>query len=87
VVELSSWKETIFDSKTLQKATVMGHEKLIKNAIVVSQSKDEIQIMDPDTYKVVYVRKPQPMFFDSDKVKIVKLDDHIFLFPEKTKLF
>ncbi len=81
--ELSNWTEKVFDGKDLHKASIYGGKELIKEMIFVSQSKDEIQLMDPKMYKTFEIKKPKKVTFKSNIVKIVKIEDKIFLFPEK----
>jgi len=83
VFELPNWGKRTFDSKELQKASILGGKELIKEMIFVSQSQDEVQIMNPETYEINFVRKPKSVSFDSEKIKIVKIDNQVFLFPEK----
>jgi len=83
VFELSNWGKRVFDSKELQKANILGGKELIKEMIFVSQSKDEVQFMDPETYEIKFVRKPRPISLDSEKITIVKIKDQVFLLPEK----
>lgn len=77
----SNWEETTVDVKTIQKASTIGGEELIKEMILVSQTEDELQIMEPEKYEITVVRKPKPIFFDSKMVKAVKIEDKFFLIP------
>jgi len=81
ITDLSNWEETAVDIKTIQKANVIGGEELIKEMILVSQTKDELQLMDPNNYKIIFVKKPEPISFNSKMIKIVKLEDKLFLIP------
>lgn len=83
VFELSNWSRRVFSSKELKKATILGGKKLIKEMIFVSQSQDEVQLMDPETYKTLDVKKPKNISFNSKIINVIKLEDQIFLFPEK----
>ena len=83
LVNLSTWEKQTLDGKELHKATVVGSKDLIKEMIFVSQSQNELQVMDPKTYKMFEVRKPQAVSFKKKAVKIVKIENNIFLFPEK----
>ena len=65
VLELSSWIEKNFEVNNLEKVNIIGGEELIKDMILVSQTVDEVQIMDPKTYKTLDIRKPEPISFDS----------------------
>lgn len=81
MMNLSNWEETTVDIKTIQKANTIGGEELIKEIILVSQTEDELQIMDQKKYEIQTVRKPKPINFDSKTIKIVKLEDKLFLVP------
>jgi nonsense-mediated mRNA decay protein 3 len=82
LIDLSTWEELKLESKNLEKADVVGGKELIKEMIFVSQSREEIQLMDPEKYEIKYIRKPKSIEFKSDKIKTVCIDDKIFLFPE-----
>ena len=79
MIDISNWEETTVNVKTIQKAITIGGKELIKEMILVSQTKDEVQIMDPKKYEIKVVRKPKPITFDSKMIKIVKLEDKFFL--------
>ena len=83
VFELSNWVERVFDVNELEKASIIGGEELIKEMILVSQAKEEVQIMDPKTYKTFDVRKPKNNPFESKMIRIVKLNDELYLLPEE----
>jgi nonsense-mediated mRNA decay protein 3 len=80
-LELSSWTEKVIDGKDIQPSRIYGGIELIKEMIVVSQSKTEIQLMDPKTYTTVEIRKPKIVSVDTAMVKTVKLDGYLFLVP------
>ena len=82
LIDLSTWEEVKVENKNLEKAEVIGGKELVKEMIFVSQSKDEIQLMDPEKYEIMYVRKPKPVEFKIDKIKTICIEDKIFLFPE-----
>lgn len=83
LTSLNDWKEDISKVKNLEEAEVIGGEDLIKEMIVVNQKKNEIQVMDPDTYEINVIQKPKNIDFKSEKVKTVKTNDKIYLFPPK----
>ncbi|MBE3121183.1 MAG: hypothetical protein IMZ53_13815 [Thermoplasmata archaeon] len=82
-LELSAWTEKVIDGKDIQPSRIYGGKELIREMIVVSQSKNEIQLMDPKTYATVEIRKPKTASVDTAMVKTVKLDGYLFLVPEK----
>ena len=81
MMDLSSWEETVVDAKTIQNASIIGGEDFIKEMILVSQTKDEVQIMDQKKYEINIVKKPKQILFDSKIIKVVKIEDKIFLIP------
>jgi len=83
VFELINWEERVLDSKDLQKVRIIGGEEIIKEMILVSQSNDEVQIMDPKTYKTYELKKPKKLTFDKKTVNIVMHEDKILLIPIK----
>jgi nonsense-mediated mRNA decay protein 3 len=85
VLDLSNWIDRVFNIKELDNAIIKGGEELVKEMILVSQTRNEIQIMDPSTYKTFSIIKPKEIIFDSTTVKIVKLNDEIFLLPDNIK--
>ena len=84
VFELSNWTGKVFDKKEMQKASMLGGKELVKEMILVSQSKDEVQVMDPENYKTLDVKKPKGISFDSKMINIVRLGEQTFLLLEKT---
>ena len=83
-LELPTWTEKVIDGKDIQPSRIYGGKELIREMIVVSQSKTEIQLMDPKTYTTVEIRKPKTLSVETPMVKTVKLDGSLFLVPEKT---
>lgn len=80
-VELSTWTEKVIDGKDVHPSRIYGGGELIREMIVVSQSKKEIQLMDPKTYSTVEIQKPKGEPVESPMVKTVKLDGYLFLVP------
>ncbi len=58
-IELSTWVEKVIDGKYIQPSKIFGGKERIKEMILVSQSKKEIQLMDPKTYSTVEIPKPK----------------------------
>ena len=82
VLELYGWTEKFFDVKEIENTNILGRDELIKEMILVSQTKEEIQVMDPTTYKTFEMRKPKNISFDSKKVIVAKIEEEIFLLPK-----
>ena len=82
-IKLTTWAEQVFDGKDLQKAKIYSGSDVIKDMIVVSQSKQEVQLMNPKTYAIVDVKKPTKVTFQKKMVMAAVIEDHILLLPEK----
>ena len=80
-LELSTWCEKVIEGKDIQPSRIYGGKELIKEMIVVSQSKTEIQLMNPKTYTTMEIRKPKAFSVDTAMVKTVALDGYLFLVP------
>lgn len=86
VFELLNWTRRVFKEKDLININIFGGKELIKEMILVSQSKEEVQAMDPKTFKTFDIKKPKNIRFDSKVINIVNLEDRPFLFMKKTQL-
>jgi len=86
VFELINWTKRVFKLKELQNISIFGGKELIKEMILISQTKEEIQVMDPKTYKTFDVKKPKNINFDTKVVNIVNLEDRPFIILKKTQL-
>jgi nonsense-mediated mRNA decay protein 3 len=82
MIKLDNWEETVVDLKTIQKADIIGGEELIQEMILISQTEDEIQIMDSESYKIHILKKPKQIKFVNEKLKILKTDKQLFLLPK-----
>lgn len=80
-VELSSWKEKIIEGRDIQPSMILGGKELIKEMIIVSQSKHEIQIMDQKTYTTIEIRKPLGFSTRSQTIRVVKFNNQVLLLP------
>ncbi|KYK29802.1 hypothetical protein AYK20_00265 [Thermoplasmatales archaeon SG8-52-1] len=81
LIDLSKWTEITMDEKSIQKASKLGGEELIKEMILISQKEDEVQVMDQNNYEIKVIRKPKQINIDSKNVKVVSLEDKLFLIP------
>lgn len=81
MINLEDWSETTVEAKRKQDILLVGGEKQINEMIIVSQTDDEIQLMDQRNYKIKTVKKPKKMFFELEKIKTFEIADQIFLIP------
>ncbi len=80
LIDLIKWEEKIFEAKDLSNYIIKKHEDYVKNMLLISQTDDEIQIMDKDNYSIYTLKKPKKIFFN-EEVKTIKIQDKIFLNP------
>ena len=81
VKNLVDWNDHNFDSRELENVMIRGEKKDFKKAIIVSQSKKDIQIMHPETYKTITFNKPNNFKSDSKQIEIIQINENIFLIP------
>jgi nonsense-mediated mRNA decay protein 3 len=82
LINLSTWGESSTDIKNLEKARIHGGQDLLKEMIVVSQTKNELQLMDEKTYKIHIVEKPKEIEYKTKKIHVIKIDDLLFVHPK-----
>jgi len=80
-VDLSTWEELVFEVKDMHGMKILGGPDLVKEMMVVSQSKTDVQLMDTKTYHTVEIRKPIKGDITTSTVKTVRLTDQLFLLP------
>ena len=80
-LELPTWQEKVMEGKNIQPSRIYGGAELVREMILISQTTQEIQLMDPKTYMTVEIHKPEPISIEPPLVKTVKLDDYLFLLP------
>lgn len=78
-VDLENHVMASFKPDELENAKILPN--ITEDAVVVSESENEIQIMDPETYKTVTLMKPKN-FKAKETVKIMRYEDDVFLVPE-----
>ncbi len=79
MINLSNWQETAFDIKQIKNAVRIGGKELVKKAIILSQTNDEIQVMDEKTYDIKTIKKPKQVIFKEKVVNIIKIQNNIFV--------
>lgn len=82
IIDLFTGVESIHDASYLEGAMIIGNKDLLKEMIVVSQTTDELQVMDKDSYAVRTVKNPNNLSIEDETVEVVYIDeDHVFLNP------
>ena len=77
-VDLETHVITSFKRDEMEKAKPVSN--VMENAVVVSESESEVQILDPENYKTITLKKPKD-FKAKETVKIIKYENNIFLVP------
>jgi nonsense-mediated mRNA decay protein 3 len=80
---LTSGKDFWFSVPDLEKAKAIGGVELIKDMVVVSRGKNEIQVLDPDNLKTIDVLLPDGIDVKGESVKVVKYEDSYFVVESK----
>jgi nonsense-mediated mRNA decay protein 3 len=60
---------------------LIGKREDILEAVVLSQSAKEVQVMHPRSYATVELRKPQGFKVEGDTVRVVLFEDEMYLLP------
>ena len=79
LLNLKNWEEKLAELRELDKIKVINDYLFEKEMIIVSQKEDEIQLMDPKSYKISIIIKPKKMDFYEEKIKILIIDEQFFL--------
>jgi nonsense-mediated mRNA decay protein 3 len=82
IVNLSTLEENSINPKKLEKAKILDGQNLLIDMIVVSQTNDELQLMDEKTYDIHIVKKPKEIEYKTQKIQVIKIDNKLFLFPK-----
>ncbi len=78
---LSTWEDRMIQTKDIKKSDLVRNYTCIKDAILVSESTSELQIMDPTTYKTVDIPKPKKLKELQKNVSLIKIDESYYLLP------
>jgi len=81
LVNLRTHEPSSASNADLYEARVIGRREDILDAIVLTDSKREIQIMNPRTYATLEVRKPSGYAVKGETVKVFVYEDELYLVP------
>jgi nonsense-mediated mRNA decay protein 3 len=77
-VNLAKGISVVLDRQKVKHARKIAEMKDAKVAIVVSSDEATVQILDPDTYRTLTLKRP-PFMGDEPEVKIIKTDSEILI--------
>lgn len=76
---LYSGKNQSISYKDLDSVEIIQPE--IKHALIISETQKELQIMDPDTYKMYDIIKPHDYAYKDTKIPFLKWKDQLYILP------
>ncbi len=77
-IDLETWGDFPFGRE--KRLKVLGGKEMVQRAVVVSESSGEVQLMDPQDYRTVDVRKPEG-FTASEDVPVIRYEERLYLVP------
>ncbi len=81
LVDLKTHEPLNVSNVELREARVIGKREDILDAVVLSESKRELQIMHPKSYATVEVRKPQHFEVKGETVRVFVHEEELYLVP------
>lgn len=76
---LESGSDFWFSTNDLERAKGIGGPEIIKEMVVVSRGRNEMQVLDPDTLKTVDVLVPMGIDTSGESVRVVKWETGYYL--------
>jgi nonsense-mediated mRNA decay protein 3 len=76
---LDTWEEEGIPTRELTSVKVLGGDELVKEAVVLAESEAEVQLLDPETNKVLDVVKPEAWRLEGETARLLKVDEDVFL--------
>jgi len=80
--ELRSHRQCTFDNSDLEGVRVQGSEGDAMEAVVVSETEEELQLMHPVTFLTLELRKPKDFPYQMGVVRVFSHEDELYLLPE-----
>ncbi len=81
IIDLKTHEPVNVSNAELYEAKVIGKREDILDAIVLTDSKREVQVMNPKTYATVEVRKPPGYSVTGETVRVLVYEEEVFLLP------
>ena len=83
LMQLKGGQEVPVNSGDLKGADILGGEEMIEKAVVVSETENEVKVLDPDTYKTKTLVKHEEYEKMGDEVEVIKARNRLYLLPEQ----
>ncbi len=81
LLRLSDWSKETVDTKKLENIKIINEIVTEKEMIFVSQTQNELQLMDENSYSTFQIKKPEKKEYKKEKLNVIKIDDRYFLRP------
>lgn len=82
--EIKTGKIVKMDHRELEDAEVLGGSELIKESVIVSESQEEMKLLDPESYDTVTVLKPEGFVSESEDVSVIVVKGRLYLLEEES---
>lgn len=80
--ELRTHERITISNADLENVRVKGSEKDLMDAVVVSETEEELQLLHPVSYVVIEVKKPDGFKVNGETVKVFSHEGDLYLVPE-----
>jgi len=86
IEEVSSGRRSSFQMKDLERLPLLKRADSLHEAVVVSISENEIQVMDPESYQTKDLRRPHGIQDDAKEIKVVRFEGelHPYVIKERS---
>jgi nonsense-mediated mRNA decay protein 3 len=81
LIDLENWDENNYQSKKLDNFKIKGGDELKNKMILLSQTRDEVQVMNQNNFKIFNIKKPKMYLFSKEIIEIIQIQDKMFLLP------
>jgi 60S ribosomal export protein NMD3 len=81
LINLKNHEPLLEGNMDLREARVIGKREDVLEAVVLSESAKEVQVMHPRTYATVELRKPQGFKVEGETVRVLLFEDEMYLLP------
>ncbi len=85
VLDVKTWNEHTFQIKDIESVNSYNYEDFVQQMIVVSQTDEEIQVMDKKSYTITVIKKPKKITYSLEQIPVIRFEDSFFLLPETIK--
>lgn len=73
LLDMDTRRKISLRERDMEEFNVLGGDELLKKAVIVSQTEDEMKVLDPDNYQTVTLIKPDDVEPSEGEVDIVKV--------------